>query len=362
LNSGQQRPSRSGRILLACCLIATAAGLPAATAPAQAGGGSGLEFELRFTTQSPGSSTGIFGRVVHADYDGKPKPQDRVIVTLPDGTRIDEAAVAACDAGDDELFTQGASACPSETRVGSASGSVVTGFGPPIDPISGEGEMFHSPGGFVTPFTPPGGGPVLLVARTRIEGRKLIDVVAEGNPPFAPGGPPDGQTVGKSGTRTFEPRSSGSGPGRHDLITTPPDCPSSGVWVSELEVVYQDGTADTARSATPCQPEGKGPSSSCKGERASIVAEAGSPTTGTRGRDVIVGTAGDDRIRSGAGRDLVCGRKGKDRVGSAQGSDRLEGGAGKDRLRAGRGADRLDGGRGRDRCRGGPGADVETSC
>ena len=95
----------------------------------------------------------------------------------------------------------------------------------------------------------------------------------------------------------------------------------------------------------------------------------------TDGHDVILGTAGPDRIRAGGGDDTVCGLGGRDRIiggagddwiagGGARdvlvggpGRDRLIGGGGPDRLVGGSGRDRLFGNRGSDVLRGGPGND-----
>lgn len=73
------------------------------------------------------------------------------------------------------------------------------------------------------------------------------------------------------------------------------------------------------------------------------------------------GTAGNDRIRSGAQGEVVCGRNGNDRLLGRGGRDRLVGGAGEDVLIGGAGRDRLSGGPGRDRCRR-AGGDVRRGC
>ncbi|HYU62021.1 MAG TPA: hypothetical protein VEK39_14790 [Solirubrobacterales bacterium] len=242
----------SGQYSIAVALVVSVAlalgdGAPAPAA-AIAAGPLGLEVEVAFTTQRPAASTGGFTRIVYPDYEGKPKALAKLVITLPEGTRIDEAAAPVCSASDMDFSSQGFAACPPETQVGYGAGTVVTGFGPPIDPIAGEGRYFHESGAFVGVFTSQGGGPVLLVSHIRIDGNRLIDVPAEDSPPFAPGGPPDGQTDAKSGEATIEPRSTGD----HDLITTPQHCPQSGMWIAEVEATYQDGTVDDGASALPC--------------------------------------------------------------------------------------------------------------
>ncbi|CAI8178212.1 MAG: Leukotoxin [Alphaproteobacteria bacterium] len=93
------------------------------------------------------------------------------------------------------------------------------------------------------------------------------------------------------------------------------------------------------------------------------ISEIDEPTTtelvvkGTRGDDVLVGSAnddvlrgkrGDDKLDGGAGDDLLKGGKGHDTLFGGAGDDRLEGGKGRDTLLGGIGTDVLKGGKGRD--------------
>ena len=76
--------------------------------------------------------------------------------------------------------------------------------------------------------------------------------------------------------------------------------------------------------------------------------------TGSRRRDLILGSSERNRMQGGKGRDRIRGLVAADRLGGGKGNDRLNGGPGKDRLA---------GGKGRDRCRGGPGKDTTArSC
>jgi Ca2+-binding RTX toxin-like protein len=96
---------------------------------------------------------------------------------------------------------------------------------------------------------------------------------------------------------------------------------------------------------------------------ASLVAVARSggrcfnPFTGSRRRDVIVGSPFGDRIRSGRGRDGVGARAGADCLSGGAGPDRLAGQNGNDRLSGGARGDKLSGGKGRDRLSGNNGND-----
>lgn len=69
-----------------------------------------------------------------------------------------------------------------------------------------------------------------------------------------------------------------------------------------------------------------GAATTCDGKVPTVVAVAGTPTTGTPGDDVILGSMGNDTIDGGAGNDTVCGLEGADRLVGGAGDDRLFGG------------------------------------
>ena len=66
--------------------------------------------------------------------------------------------------------------------------------------------------------------------------------------------------------------------------------------------------------------------SACDGKVPSIVAVPGTPTTGTPGDDVILGTYARDEIDGGAGNDTICGLGNADTLVGGPGDDRLFGG------------------------------------
>lgn len=79
---------------------------------------------------------------------------------------------------------------------------------------------------------------------------------------------------------------------------------------------------------------------------------------GTRGDDVLGGTAAAEVICGFGGADSIFARSGRDTLIAGSGHDDLRGGAGNDRLRGGRGGDLLIGGKGRDVLLGGAGTDT----
>lgn len=64
----------------------------------------------------------------------------------------------------------------------------------------------------------------------------------------------------------------------------------------------------------------------CDGKVPTIVVVPGTPTTGTPGDDVILGTYAQDRIDGGAGNDTICGLGNADTLVGGPGDDRLFGG------------------------------------
>lgn len=64
----------------------------------------------------------------------------------------------------------------------------------------------------------------------------------------------------------------------------------------------------------------------CDGKVPTIVVVPGTPTTGTPGDDVILGTYAQDRIDGGAGNDTICGLGNGDTLVGGPGDDRLFGG------------------------------------
>lgn len=82
------------------------------------------------------------------------------------------------------------------------------------------------------------------------------------------------------------------------------------------------------------------------------------PNQGGSGSQVIVGTAGNDRLDGGSGSDVLCGAGGDDVLTGGSGGDAVYGEEGADRLVGGGGDDSLDGGTGTDALSGGSGDDV----
>ncbi len=140
--------------------------------------------------------------------------------------------------------------------------------------------------------------------------------------------------------------------------------PSFGPKLAASKIVSDDAITQLSPipPAPPVEPPVEPPvtpenPSTCGGAEATIVATAGTPTRGTSGDDVIVGSADGDKIKGGGGNDSVCAGGGNDKVSGGAGNDKVKGGGGNDKLNGGPGNDKLNGGRGKDKINGGPGKD-----
>jgi hypothetical protein len=225
----------------ACAVMLALEGVASAASPV---------FEQRFTTSRPGAATGMTSHIVFPDYNGKPKSIARLTIELPEGTRFDERAVPECAASDAELLSVGLSACPRDSEIGRGTSNVVTGFGPPTDPIPGDIHVFHGPGQVMNLGTPPGSDRVVVIGRGRIAGRRIVyTLISQSSPPY-PGGPPDWRTSAKEVTLRLDSRSAGG----HDFLVTPTSCPATRYWTFGLTLLYEDGSGDSATSPTPCRP------------------------------------------------------------------------------------------------------------
>ncbi|HEY1358203.1 MAG TPA: hypothetical protein VGF21_07855 [Thermoleophilaceae bacterium] len=222
-----------------------------AIALALAGGGqahaestAAVDFELGFVSRTPGSVTGMRFYSLYKDPSdprAKPSPLREVTIEAPAGTRFNGAALPACHATDMELKAQGRDACPASSRVGGGSLTVMTGFGPPLDPVPSDATLFNSGNGVIELFTQPGTNATLGIDRTTLTGPSTLTA----HPPVTPGGPPDGESSVREVHLAYDT-------GAKPFIRTPASCPPDGRWVGRLRFRTKDGHAYSARSTTPC--------------------------------------------------------------------------------------------------------------
>src|SRR5207244_2907117 len=117
------------------------------------------DFSLGLTSPASGSPTGVKVHVLFhraGDPNAKPPALRSAVIDAPAGTRFDSGAVTECTASDAEIHVLGSDACPAESQLTLGSFSAMTGFGPPIDPLAGDDNVFNGPGQLIEIITAPG--------------------------------------------------------------------------------------------------------------------------------------------------------------------------------------------------------------
>ena len=231
---------------LAAVLAAAALALPVAAPAAEIPS----SFEVSFTTRAPGSPTGLRLALEYlpADPNAKPPAVEGGQFTFPAGTRIDDGALPRCTASDAEVYALGRRACVPETQVGVGRLVAITGFGSPFDPFDAESHQYNAPGHVLAMIVPRGTDRAVGFDRLTIEGSSLA-----AHPPPVPGGPPDGRTAVKRVEMDVPPPAAGARP----YLTTPPACPSDGLWRALAGFHFADGSTTRTQATIPCDAAGE---------------------------------------------------------------------------------------------------------
>ncbi len=242
------RTGRNGRrVALAAVALALGAGVGGAEAAAQEGPRQSAE--LTFTKRGPARPTGVRLAIDYAnpaDPDGKPHAVARVLERLPVGARIDTTVPPLCGASDAELVLRGAAACP-DAVVGSGELDLDTGVPGPLRIFATRVTFVNERDQLVFVVEPSGGGP-RFISRAPVSTRS-IDSAA---PPLPGAPPPDAFTAIRRVRANLHAISVVRGGRRAGYVTTPPACPRSRRWRSELSFTYRDGVTQVVRPATPC--------------------------------------------------------------------------------------------------------------
>lgn len=238
------RPHRfRGVCLLAAVMIALAP-LGGAPASGSTAAGSNQTASLRFTTDEPGTPSGLRLRVDYVNPDapeGKPPAVRKVVQTLAEGARIDTSAPLRCTATA-ELMLTGPAACPAGSFVGTGLLTIDTGLSEPARFLTEDVTFLNNTDEliFVTQDRQTG---ARLVTRAVVDGRRIVTEA----PPLLPGAPPDGAAIDVVRADLREVVTA-----RGSYVSTPARCPTSGYWTNTIEFTYDDGT-QTVRSRSRCQ-------------------------------------------------------------------------------------------------------------
>ena len=217
-------------------------------APVASGSNPGVQLQLTLASMRPAAPTAMRLHVLYnnpADPSAKPSPLKKSVVRLPAGAAFDGQAIPACTASDNQLMTQGATACPTGSQVGAGTVSLITGCGAPVDPFLVNAELFNGGNGLIELFSQPNTGARLAVGHAYFTERGTLTET----PAPQPGCPPDGQSAVHEVDFHFDQR---TGPGGAGFISTPASCPASANWISQITATVSDGSVYTATSTTPC--------------------------------------------------------------------------------------------------------------
>jgi hypothetical protein len=217
---------------------------------------------LGFTTREPGAPTGAEYDLRFfnpADPNAKPHAVRELEFRFHRGTVIDTSVVPTCDASDPELMLSGAEACRSDSRVGT--GSIVVDSGFPDLPgafprfVENDAVTFNIRDGSLlySESTNTPGAPIRTVTRTRNSGEPKPHVITSGVPFFPGAPPPDPYLALKRFVLRVDRIANNGGA----YLRTPPTCPSSGYWTNQITFRYQDGVSQTTSTQAPCAQEAR---------------------------------------------------------------------------------------------------------
>lgn len=218
-----------------------------------AGAQSRQDYEGRFTTPTPGVSSGYDFSIAYrdpADPEGKPPAVATIVQELHEGTRIDTSVPPRCTASDPQLLAQGTAACPAATRVGGGVLEADTGTegGPLPRVLVNEVTFFNADGELIlfTQATNANGLPVRTSSRVPVGPRSFTSSV----PPLPTSASSDPFLAIRRVTGQLDAITAGD----RAFIRTPPTCPASRAWTNVGTFTYRDGVMQSDAGSSPCTP------------------------------------------------------------------------------------------------------------
>jgi hypothetical protein len=228
------------------------AGEAGSAASAEAGAGLRQTASFRFTSERPGTPTGVSVSLRFQNPDDpaiKPYAVQRMVFHWPGRHLGDTTVPARCHAPDAQILLQGPAACPPDSKVGRGVGTSDTGGGdggPTPRYQHFTASAFNEEGGLigvtVTDATPS----ITTVDHTKFDPKtrtKTTDV------PVIPGFPPPEPYTPLKSLDFFFPRLVRDG---RAYGVTPSRCPRVGYWTFRADFTYHDGVTQTVESYSPC--------------------------------------------------------------------------------------------------------------
>lgn len=204
-------------------------------------GGARAELAMPFTAPPAATQTGLTMDLRYADAEdanAKPPTIEELRLHLPDGTRLDPAAVPYCHASDLEIQLRGRDACPSESLVGT--GKLKVFLGAPGDPQTTDLALFNAPGQIIEVLLFEGTNTTAAIEHLFVEGSTIRANTAQ----VPAAAPPEHRFSASHIVWDI--------PAREGYLTTPPACPPDGLWRTRGDFRFADGSTATAVGAQPC--------------------------------------------------------------------------------------------------------------
>jgi hypothetical protein len=230
--------------------------LCASGAMAEPGSGPRETVDQTFTTESPGTPTGLgFTGTYHAagNESGNPPYMRRMVFYPPEGMRYDTSVPESCTATDLQLSLQGPDACPEGSLIGTGRAKGI--FFQPIGHAFEFDRFDH-----VLYIANNANEQIMLVEAegySVTRGKIHPDGSIEFNAPTCFPTPPTGQCfddyVLQTSSATVMPeytKTTGGGVGSY--ATTPPECPATGRWETRVHFWWADGAEDDVVTTQPC--------------------------------------------------------------------------------------------------------------
>ena len=220
---------------------------------------------ITFDTSTRGMSTAVDARIDYTSTDaaGNQRALRRHVLAFPPGTAFDSAAAGNCQASSQELHDRGLGACPADSKVGGGTLRAIA-TKPPASTagtFAADLTIFNSS----RPKDAPGVEHALIVVVSvggRVSAAFVVPVVgnvATEEPPTICSTPgeqppcPNGELTAKSVEYAILEHTRTVGGRVHQLVTTPPTCPTSGRWTFDEHIEYRDGTVERATPTTACE-------------------------------------------------------------------------------------------------------------
>jgi len=208
--------------------------------------------DFTLTTTQPCTSAGFtykasFRNPTNPGAD--PPPLRRLVIKGAEGSAIDTQVTTRCQVSDAKLRQEGEAACPPASRIGGGSAKVKASL---LPTVSYRSVLFNADHDQLELLTGAPPAPNVVV-HGYIKG-DIIDspIPTCINGGYVPKDCPTDQATLLSNTLSAPALTTGSGATRRAYFTTPPTCPSSGMWQTPVTFFYGDGVEETLVTEQPC--------------------------------------------------------------------------------------------------------------